>query len=75
MNCLKCGGGNVEVHYAHKTSDQETFYTYRSIIPLTGLLAIGLKHLLCEKSKCYICKTCQVGWWDGQIVYWPAPQE
>lgn len=76
MKCLKCNRTKTVTSYmAHRTSDWDTWRNYRSVIPLTGLLAIGLKHLFCSKIRIYVCSECNIGWREGEIVYYPIEEE
>lgn len=63
MKCPRCHkSDHVVTGEGFLESDGETWSKWRSSIPFTGLIAIGLKHLFGKKARVYICTECEVMW-------------
>lgn len=58
MICPHCGGEDVVLDQDYRYSDFQTWQTWRSVIPFTGLIAIGLKRLFADKVPVYRCRRC-----------------
>ncbi len=60
MTCPNCGGTDISSTTCYPESDFETWSTWRSSIPFTGLIAIALKRLFSKKVPAYTCNSCGV---------------
>lgn len=58
MTCPKCDNTRINERLGSPGSDFENWQKWRSMIPLTGLVAVGLKHLFGTKVKLRTCENC-----------------
>ena len=58
MTCPNCTSTGIIEHLGSPESDSETWQKWRSMIRLTGLVAIGFKHVFGTKVKLRTCQVC-----------------